>query len=174
MLRLNDQDYFTKKIPTPVGPLVLVCSDAAVSAILWGNELEGRVRLSRRLSHVTRHPLLDRTESQLHEYFAGTRQMFDLPLAPEGTPFQQQAWQALLRIPYGRTASYEDQAIRVGSPLKARAVGAANGRNPISIVIPCHRVVGKNGSLTGFAAGIEVKRYLLQLESRHSLALLAS
>ena len=103
---------------------------------------------------------------QLLEYFEGTRRTFDLPLAPEGTPFQQAVWRELRAIPYGQTASYGDIAARLGRPKAARAVGMANHRNPILILIPCHRVVGKNGSLTGFACGLERKEYLLSLESR--------
>lgn len=167
MPKRNDEEYYSKAIMTPVGRLTLVCSDSAVSALLWENEPQGRVRLPRRVNQVAAHPLLDKMQSQLWEYFSGKRQAFDLPLVPEGTPFQQQAWRALLRIPYGCTISYQEQASHVGCTRKARAVGAANGKNPISIIIPCHRVVGKNGSLTGFAGGIELKRYLLQLESTH-------
>ena len=101
---------------------------------------------------------------QLAEYFAGSRQDFDLPLRPQGTAFQQTVWQALLDIPYGTTESYGELARRIGQPTASRAVGLANGRNPISIVIPCHRVVGANGSLTGYGGGIERKRTLLDLE----------
>jgi methylated-DNA-[protein]-cysteine S-methyltransferase len=101
---------------------------------------------------------------QLAAYFAGDLRHFDLPLAPEGTPFQQQVWEALQRIPYGDTISYGELACRIGKPEASRAVGAANGRNPIPVVIPCHRVVGADGSLTGFGGGIEAKRALLELE----------
>jgi methylated-DNA-[protein]-cysteine S-methyltransferase len=103
--------------------------------------------------------------AQLHEYFRGQRRAFDLPLAPRGTEFQQDVWRALQRIPYGETRSYSDVAREIGRPAAIRAVGAANGANPIPIVIPCHRVVGSNGSLTGFGGGIETKRWLLALES---------
>jgi methylated-DNA-[protein]-cysteine S-methyltransferase len=167
MSKRNDRPYYAKAIPTPVGRLMLVCSDDAISALLWENESRERVPLPWRVDQVTAHPLLDKTQSQLEEYFSGKRRAFDLPLAPEGTPFQQQVWQALLRIPYGRTISYQEQAMQTGGARKTRAVGAANGKNPISIIIPCHRVIGKNGSLTGFAGGLELKRYLLQLEARH-------
>lgn len=167
MSKHDDQEYYAKAIATPVGRLMLVCTDSAVSALLWEKESQTRVPLPRRVNQVTAHPLLDKAQSQLEEYFSGQRQAFDLALAPEGTPFQQEAWQALLRIPYGCTISYQEQAIQIGGTRKTRAVGAANGKNPISIIIPCHRVIGKNGSLTGFAGGIELKRYLLQLESRY-------
>ncbi len=110
--------------------------------------------------------LLRKAISQLEEYFAGARQDFDLPLRPSGTDFQQQAWNALRQIPYGETRSYQAQAQAMGHPKAARAVGQANGRNPISIIIPCHRVIGKDGSLTGFGSGFERKSWLLGLEKR--------
>ena len=109
--------------------------------------------------------MLRAATEQLGEYFAGTRKDFDLPLAPEGTPFQQKSWEALRAIPYGETISYGEQARRLGSPSAVRAVGAANGRNPISIIVPCHRVIGSDGSLTGFAAGLDAKAWLLRHES---------
>jgi methylated-DNA-[protein]-cysteine S-methyltransferase len=103
---------------------------------------------------------------QLHAYFAGERRTFELPLAPRGTDFQQSVWSALQRIPYGETTTYSTIAERIGRPAAVRAVGAANGANPIPIVIPCHRVIGSNGSMTGFGGGIDVKRKLLALEAR--------
>ena len=110
---------------------------------------------------------LAEAQRQLEEYFGGKRFEFDLPLAPEGTTFQQQAWQALREIPYGETRSYQQQAERLGDARFARAVGHANGRNPISIIVPCHRVLGKNGKLTGFASGVDKKAKLLELETRY-------
>jgi len=104
------------------------------------------------------------TQKQLAEYFAGTRRAFELPLDPAGTEFQQRAWRALLEIPYGETRTYAEQAQRLGIPNGARAVGSANARNPIPIVIPCHRLVGASGELTGYAGGLEVKEHLLRLE----------
>ena len=109
-------------------------------------------------------PVLQAAETQLREYFAGERLAFDLPLAPRGTPFQLQVWQALARIPYGSTVSYAQLAQAVGNPEAMRAVGAANGRNPLPIVLPCHRVIGADGSLTGFGGGLPTKQFLLQLE----------
>jgi len=106
--------------------------------------------------------------TQLGEYFAGERQAFDLPLRPEGSEFQQRVWSALCDIPYGRTISYGELALRIGDPGGARAVGAANGQNPISIVVPCHRVIGADGSLTGYGGGLERKRHLLDLEAGRS------
>lgn len=109
-------------------------------------------------------PLLQRAAQQLREYFAGRRQAFDLPLSPRGTPFQCRVWEALQKIPYGETCTYKDLAIAVGSPKGFRAVGMANHCNPIAILIPCHRVVGTNGSLTGYAGGLDMKAALLKLE----------
>lgn len=110
----------------------------------------------------------DDVRTQLAQYFAGTRIEFDLPLHPTGTAFQQRVWAALQQIPYGETASYRDTAVKIGAPGAARAVGLANGQNPISIVVPCHRVVGANGSLTGYGGGLPAKRWLLGLEAQHT------
>ncbi len=148
---------------TPVGPLTIVVSADGVRAILWPDDDPGRVRLAA-ASTDSDHPVIVATVTQLTEYFDGEREEFDLPLDPVGTEFQQSAWMALRTIPYGTTVSYGEQAARMGDRRKARAVGAANGRNPISIVVPCHRVVGSNGSLTGFAGGIGTKAWLLDHE----------
>ena len=110
-----------------------------------------------------------KAEKQLGEYFSGKRRVFELELEPEGTPFQLAVLDALVRIPYGETRSYQDIAIGVGKPKAVRAVGAANGRNPLPIVIPCHRVIGTNGSLTGFGGGLEAKAFLLELEAKTKL-----
>ena len=112
------------------------------------------------------HPILLETERQLSEYFAGQRTQFDLPLEPRGTKFQIKVWQALREIPFGQTRSYLDLAKAIGSPGASRAVGAANGKNPLSIVVPCHRVIGADRSLTGFAGGLQAKAALLALEAR--------
>jgi methylated-DNA-[protein]-cysteine S-methyltransferase len=149
---------------SPVGRLTLVASDAGLRAILWPIEKPGRVKLP----DISRghHPVLRATITQLTEYFDGKRKGFDLPLDLNGTPFQVKAWRSLADISYGTTASYAEQADRLGAPKAVRAVGSANGRNPISIVLPCHRVVASNGSLAGFAGGLDVKRWLLEFESR--------
>jgi methylated-DNA-[protein]-cysteine S-methyltransferase len=149
---------------SPVGQLTLVASDAGLRAILWPAEKPGRVKLPE--ISPGDHAVLQATTAQLTEYFAGTRQQFDLPLDLHGTPFQIKAWRSLADIPYGTTASYAEQADRLGAPKAVRAVGSANGRNPISIVLPCHRVVASNGSLAGFAGGLDAKRWLLEFESR--------
>jgi methylated-DNA-[protein]-cysteine S-methyltransferase len=166
-------------IGSPIGPLTIVATSDAIIAIRWDTETDGRqpdahnpvdAKLDASLTDVERgeHPLLDRAARQLDEYFAGERTQFDLPLAPIGTDFQRKAWAALRTIPFGETISYGEQARRLGDRNKSRAVGAANGKNPIPIVVPCHRVVGANGHLTGFAGGLSVKAWLLghELEVR--------
>ena len=157
--------YAYKMVASPVGALKLVASDKGLAAILWENDDPGRVRLGP-LVEDRDHPVLAEAERQLGDYFAGARQAFDLPLDFNGTAFQKQVWAALLAIPFGETRSYADLAQEIGRPAACRAVGAANGRNPISIVAPCHRVVGANGALTGFAGGLATKRHLLTLEGR--------
>lgn len=150
------------RIPSPVGPLLLVADATHLRAIRFS---------------TSRHPwsqddavregdndVLRETRAQLMAYFDGTRQTFELPLLPVGTPFQRDVWSMLARIPYGETWSYRDVALRIGKPSAVRAVGAANGRNPIPIVLPCHRVIGSDGSLTGFGGGLPGKRFLLTLE----------
>lgn len=112
--------------------------------------------------------MLARAAAQLAAYFAGERRDFDLPLAPQGTPFQQRVWDALLAIPYGAVRSYGDVARAIGRPAASRAVGAANGRNPIAIIVPCHRVIGASGQLTGYGGGLPTKRWLLEHEQRHA------
>ena len=143
----------TRTIETPIGPLTLQADESAVTAIRFG--AGGAQDAS---------PLLDAAEAQLREYFAVARRTFDLPLAPRGTAFQQRVWAALRAIPYGETRTYGELAAAIGSPNASRAVGMANHRNPIPIVIPCHRIIGANGALTGYAGGLEVKRKLLALE----------
>lgn len=151
-------------VDSPVGPLRLVASDAGLVAILWPNERPGRVPLGPAVEDAA-HPVLVRAAAQIAEYFAGKRRVFDVPLDFRGTDFQRSVWQALLAIPYGETRSYAEIARQIGRPGASRAVGAANGRNPLSIIAPCHRVIGTNGTLTGFAGGLEAKRMLLDLEA---------
>lgn len=149
---------------TPIGPLTLVADGDEVVGIYMRVHLHGpeQSRLGGKVDH---DPVLDVAAQQLHEYFTGDRQEFNLPLRPVGTDFQQRVWRALQDIPYGATWSYAQLAQHIGRPSASRAVGLANGRNPISIVIPCHRVIGANGSLTGYGGGIERKRWLLAHES---------
>ena len=148
---------------SPVGALKLVAHDHALVAVMWDNEDHKRVRLAE-LVENQQHPMLHQVKQQLQEYFAGQRQQFDLPLDFQGTAFQQQVWQALLQIPYGETRSYKQIAFPLGNEKAVRAVGAANGKNPISIIAPCHRVIGSGGALVGFAGGLDKKQILLSLE----------
>lgn len=157
--------YAFTLLESPVGALKLVASDQGLAAILWPNDDPKRVPLAP-LVEDEDHPILVETARQLGEYFTGGRVRFDLPLHFVGTPFQKRVWQALLEIPYGETRSYGDLARQLGNANAMRAVGAANGRNPISIVAPCHRVIGASGKLTGFAGGLETKAFLLKLESQ--------
>jgi methylated-DNA-[protein]-cysteine S-methyltransferase len=161
--------YIYKTVQTPVGELTLVGSDRGLAAILWENDKPGRVRLNI-VARDDNHPVLLETQRQLGEYFAGQRRHFTVKLDFAGTDFQKQVWQALLAIPFGQTRSYGEIAVQLGNPKAMRAVGAANGKNPISIIAPCHRVIGATGKLTGFAGGLETKAYLLQLENRKSAA----
>ena len=160
--------HVSKTMRSPVGELTLVASANGLAAILWENDRPGRVKLNI-VAQDDNHPVLRETERQLNQYFAGTRTHFDLPLDFAGTDFQKKVWAALLTIPFGETRSYAQIAAQVGSPKAVRAVGAANGRNPISIVAPCHRVIGSNGTLTGFAGGLDAKRVLLALEGKEGL-----
>jgi methylated-DNA-[protein]-cysteine S-methyltransferase len=153
-----------KEIKSPVGMLKLVASDKGLCAILWESDDAGRVPLGD-LVENTDHLVLCAVERQLLEYFDRKRQVFSIPLDFRGTPFQKKVWEALLTIPFGETRTYSQIAIQIGSPKAVRAVGASNGRNPISIIAPCHRVIGANGKLTGFAGGLENKAYLLSLEN---------
>ncbi|WP_095192684.1 methylated-DNA--[protein]-cysteine S-methyltransferase [Pseudomonas sp. Irchel 3A7] len=155
--------YTYLTLASPVGELKLVANGSRLAAILWENDKPGRVRLGP-MSEAPDNPILMRTARQLREYFAGTRQRFELELDFAGTEFQKKVWAALLTIPFGETRSYSQIAEQIGNPSAVRAVGAANGKNPISIIAPCHRVIGASGKLTGFAGGLEAKEMLLTLE----------
>jgi len=156
---------FTNTIASPVGALTLIASDAGLCAVLWENDDPKRVRVGD-LIDAPQHPILVQAERELREYFAGERRSFSVPLDASGTAFQKKAWAALLTIPYGETCSYGQLAAQVGNANASRAVGAANGRNPISIIVPCHRAIASDGALTGFAGGLDAKRHLLALEAR--------
>ena len=147
------------QVDTPIGKLTVVAADTGIRRILWDGEAppEGAVEGASRI--------LDAAVTQIREYFAGARTTFDLPLDLGGTPFQQKVWLELGSIPFGTTISYGEQARRVGRPKAARAVGAANGRNPVPVVLPCHRVIGSGGALTGFGGGLDTKRTLLRHEA---------
>lgn len=143
---------------TPVGPLHLTATGDALTGLRFGSGPEDGAR-------DPDHPVLAKVATELAEYFAGRLRTFTVPLAPKGTAFQLSVWEQLTLIPYGTTVSYGELARRLGSPAASRAVGLANGRNPIAIVVPCHRVIGADGSLTGFGGGMAAKRTLLDLES---------
>ena len=160
-------EYRFKRMASPVGLLTLAAKGDKLTAILWECEIDGRVPLGDMIEDPS-FPILLKTEQQLNEYFAGERTCFELELDFTGTEFQKEVWAALLEIPFGETRSYGDIARRIGRSKAVRAVGAANGRNPISIVAPCHRVIGASGKLTGFAGGLDNKALLLKLEGRKS------
>lgn len=150
-------------VSSPVGELLLVGGDSGLHQINFPRS--GRVAPAKPEWREDGSPLKE-TIRQLRAYFAGELEDFDLPLAPEGTPFQQKCWDQLCKIPYGETISYGELAKRIGSPNASRAVGLANGSNPIPIIIPCHRVIGSNGKLTGYGGGLPIKEKLLALEKR--------
>lgn len=164
-----EQPLYRRTMPSPVGELTLVGGDAGLVAVLWENDRPDRVSLGPLIDGE--HPVLAATQTQLREYFADGRRVFDVPLDFRGTEFQRKVWAALLEIPFGETRSYGEIARGFGTPGASRAVGAANGRNPISIIAPCHRVIGKSGNLTGFAGGIEAKAWLLAMEEGQPLLL---
>jgi methylated-DNA-[protein]-cysteine S-methyltransferase len=157
--------YYYREMRSPVGRLKLVANDRGLAAVLWENDDPKRVPLGA-LEANDRHPVLLEAERQLHDYFEGKLEKFSLPLDFEGTGFQKKVWNALVAIPFGETRTYAQIAAEIGHPDAVRAVGAANGRNPISIIAPCHRVIGSNGKLTGFAGGLKAKAFLLGLESK--------
>lgn len=145
-----------RTIDSPLGPMLATSTDDALTALRFDGET----------GHDDACEVLDRVETQLARYFAGELDRFELPLAPQGTPFQQRVWDALLSIPPGETRSYASIARQIDNPDAIRAVGAANGANPIAIIIPCHRVIASDGTLHGYAGGLERKRYLLDLEAQ--------
>ena len=147
---------FAAVMETPIGALTLVEEDGALAEVRFGKRCDD--------GEISDTPLLQQAVRELGEYFSGQRKAFTVPLAPKGTPFQQKCWQALLQIPYGQTRTYGQQAAMIGNPKACRAVGMGNNRNPLPIFIPCHRVVGANGALTGYAGGLNIKEKLLQIE----------
>jgi len=160
------QTLYYKTIPSPVGPLRLLASDKGLCAVLFDGGRRNRVLFDGGIEKSDDHPMLEKAEKQLAEYFAGARKVFDLPLDMRGSVFQLKAWKQLQKIPYGETISYGEQAKRIGDAKKARAAGMANGRNPICIIVPCHRVIGASGDLTGFGGGLKTKEFLLNLEKK--------
>jgi len=158
------------QVESPVGPLLLAADDHGLRLVEFESPRHP-VALGADWQ-AGRNAVIDMAERQLREYFAGTRRSFDLPLDPQGTAFQREVWWRLAEIPFGETISYAQLARRVGKPSATRAVGAANGRNPLPIVLPCHRVIGANGSLTGFGGGLATKEFLLRLEGAMPATLL--
>lgn len=167
MIKNIKEKLVYKKIDGPIGVLTIAATDEALKLLLMNTESSLYEDDILKLRRVDSHPILDRTEREINLYFQGKLKEFDIPLAPEGTEFQKKAWNVLRTIPYGEVYYYEQQAKLIGDFRKARAVGQANSVNPIAIIIPCHRVIGKNGKLTGFAGGLNVKEYLLELEKRY-------
>ncbi len=164
--RPGDEVLTTASYESPVGLLTLVASQKGLRAILWPNDNDERGRVKLGPTEAGSSPILKQTVRELDEYFAGIRQAFDVPLDPIGTEFQREVWLALANVPYGQTTSYGRQAQALGRPKSVRAVASANGKNPISIVLPCHRIIGADGSLTGFAGGLEGKAWLLSHEGQ--------
>lgn len=150
---------------TPVGNLQLICNDEFLLAILWEHEERSELNLPEKMQENNQHPVLKEAEQQVQQYFKGIRKTFSLPIHFAGTAFQEKVWHKLYAIPFGTTISYADVAQSIDHQKAVRAVGTAIGRNPIPIVIPCHRVIGTNGALRGFAGGLEVKQFLLELEA---------
>lgn len=150
-------------LESPVGMLKLIANEKNLVAILWDNEKLNRVKLDQ-MEENNQHPILLKTAKELLEYFSGKRKTFSIPMEVQGTTFQKAVWEILNQIPYGETWSYKQVAELINNPKAVRAVGTAIGRNPVSIIIPCHRVIGTNGTLTGFAGGLDKKQTLLVLE----------
>lgn len=156
-------------IDTPIGCLTAVAEDGKVVQVLFDGVAPVGTEPHDPSNPGANGPVLSQVISQLDDYFAGRCTAFDLPLAPRGTDFQHAAWEYLLTIPYGTTTTYGKQAVALGDANKSRAVGAANGKNPIPIIVPCHRVIGANGSLTGFAGGVDTKAWLLAHEAGQTM-----
>ena len=162
LITMNGRLIAQAQIHTPLGPLTLAATQRGLALAWYEQQAHRTARVAAPL--LPEHPLLQQAAVQFDEYFAGKRREFSLLLDPLGTAFQQRVWQALLQIPMGRLSTYGQLARELGVPYAARAVGAAIGRNPIGIIVPCHRVIGSNGSLTGYAAGLPRKESLLRLE----------
>lgn len=154
---------YTTTMDSPLGPLVLVSDGRALTAILFGDRSDAKRVCGPTVVKDDAEPFAQ-ARRELAEYFSGRRREFEVPLAPHGTMFQTRVWEALRRIPHGTTTTYGEVARQIGAPAAVRAVGAANGRNPLAIVVPCHRVVGSDGTLTGYAGGLERKQALLEIE----------
>jgi methylated-DNA-[protein]-cysteine S-methyltransferase len=161
---IDEIDFSRRIFEAPFGVVTVVGSDLGIRFVMFDNDAHPKPLERLRISETAIHDSVNNAITQLDEYFDGSRRNFDLPLDLQGTEFQVAAWNALAEIPYGHTASYGQQAALIGRPKAVRAIGGANGRNPVAIVLPCHRIVGADGSLTGFGGGIEVKKWLLDHE----------
>lgn len=170
LVQFLSKDAVYAEMLSPVGKLTIITSPQGLHAILWDNDRKNSAceAIINNLKQSKEDETVLQTIQQLTEYFQGTRKTFDLPLVIQGTDFQIQVWEQLLKIPYATTVSYAEQAEKIGNKNKARAVGMANGLNPISIIIPCHRVIGSNDDLVGFGGGIEKKVHLLKLERNNA------
>ncbi len=157
---------YYKEVETALGTFGIIEENGAITFVLFHPEKERPKECTEQST-----PLLERAAVQLSEYALGKRRDFDLPLSPKGTEFQKKVWEELQKIPYGDTISYQELARRIGNPKACRAVGAANGKNPIPIIIPCHRVIGENGTLTGFGGGLALKETMINLEAGQSMLL---
>ncbi|MBX3020274.1 MAG: methylated-DNA--[protein]-cysteine S-methyltransferase [Bdellovibrionales bacterium] len=161
--RSYKMNYAYTVMPSPAGEMYLVASEKGVAGVLWNIKNPEQLRFKGARQDPS-NPFLLQLMDELKEYFAGKRTQFDVPIDMQGTEFQKKVWRGLLSIPYGKTTSYKELAEKIGRPSASRAVGMANGRNPISILVPCHRVIGANGTLTGYAGGLKSKDFLLTLE----------
>jgi methylated-DNA-[protein]-cysteine S-methyltransferase len=168
-IRILPPDAVYDKMVSPVGKLIIITSSQGLHAILWETDLQDLncKKILDGLAQSKHEKTMVETKQQLTEYFQAKRKKFDLPLVIKGTDFQRQCWQQLLKIPYGKTISYGEQAVKLGDKNKCRAVGMAHGSNPISIIIPCHRVIGSNGELVGFGGGLSYKQWLIEHEKEY-------
>ena len=166
MMRRLPKESVYGKVKSPIGYLTLIASRDGLNALLWDDDwlCEEFVDIISSLPRQEKHQYISLAKVQLKEYFQGARRSFNIPLVVDGTEFQKKSWKVLTKIPYGRTISYQQQAVTLGDKNKVRAVGSANGRNPISIIVPCHRVIGKNGQLHGFGGGLDAKKFLIDHE----------
>lgn len=155
---------YQKRIKSKIGPLFIVVSDKGLNGIFWDEQDVPNIQKN----NITAVEILSKVETQLSEYFEGKRKEFDLALDAEGTDFQKRVWARLQKIPYGQTKSYKDIAAELKKPNACRAVGNANGKNPISLIVPCHRVIAADGSIGGYAGGLHIKKFLLDLEKKNS------
>ncbi|MBN23031.1 MAG: glycosyltransferase [Bdellovibrionaceae bacterium] len=170
LLKSLPENCVFDQFPSPLGNLTLIASNDGLHALLWDYDW-----LHKKFNHIRNEILqnpnqkyISETKKQLEKYFQGKQKKFNIPLVLKGTDFQKKSWNKLKTIPYGKTISYQEQAIALGDKNKVRAIGSANGKNPISIIIPCHRVIGKDGNLHGFAGGLDAKKYLLELENKNN------